>query len=129
MAVRKATRSKSAAQPQPQPTRSDTPNQASMSDPQLKAQLVGTLAHLNRGFGIALSALDRLRKQNRRLRPGAFPLTCLNDFRCQTETLQASANRDLLRLMATREEKEAERLNLLCRQRRQSQEPSRPGRS
>jgi hypothetical protein len=86
-----------------------------MSDPQLKAQLFDTLAHLNRGYGIALSALDRLRKQNRRLRPGAFPLTCLNDFRCQTETLQASANRDLLRLMATREEHEAERLGVLCR--------------
>jgi hypothetical protein len=91
-----------------------------MSDPQLKAQLVGTLAHLNRGFGIALSALDRLRKQNRRLKPDAFPITCLNGFRCQTETLQASANRDLLRLMATREGQEAERLGLLCRQ---SQEP------
>jgi hypothetical protein len=126
MAVRKATRSKSAAQPQPKTTRPDTPNQASMSDPQLKAQLVGTLAHLNRGYGIALSALDRLRKQNRRLRPGAFPLTCLNDFRCQTETLQASANRDLLRLMASREEQEAERLGLLCRQ---PQEPNHPGRS
>ena len=127
MAVRKATRSKSPAQLQPKTTRRpDTPNQASMSDPQLKAQLVGTLAHLNRGFGVALSALDRLRKQNRRLRPGAFPLVCLNDFRCQTETLQASANRDLLRLMATREEQEAERLSLLCRQ---SREPGHPGRS
>jgi hypothetical protein len=108
MAVRKATRSKSAAQPRPH-----APNQASISDPQLKAQLVGTLAHLNRGYGIALSALDRLRKQNRRLRPDAFPITCLTDFRLQTETLQASANRDLLRLMATREEQEAERLKRL----------------
>jgi hypothetical protein len=115
MAVRKATRSKSAVQPKPQPTRrQDTPNQASMSDPQLKAQLVGTLAHLNRGYGIALSALDRLRKQNRRLRPDAFPITCLTDFRLQTETLQASANRDLLRLMASREEREAERFRRLC---------------
>jgi len=116
MAVRKATRSNLPTQPRPKPTRRpDTPNQASMSDPQLKAQLVGTLAHLNRGYGIALSALDRLRKQNRRLRPDAFPLACLNAFRCQTETLQASANRDLMRLMATREEHEAERLGLLCR--------------
>jgi len=96
-----------------------------MSDPQLKAQLVGTLAHLNRGYGIALSALDRLRKQNRRLRPDAFPLTCLNDFRCQTETLQASANRDLLRLMAAREEKEAKRLGVLCRRPQESSHPSR----
>src|SRR5215471_13685939 len=106
MAVRKATRSKPQAQPKP--------NQASISDPQLKAQLVGTLAHLNRGFGIALSALDRLRKQNRRLRPDAFPITCLTDFRLQTETLQASANRDLLRLMANREEQEAIRFGRLC---------------
>jgi hypothetical protein len=115
MAVRKATRSKSQAQPQPQPTRRrpDTPNHASMSDPQLKAQLFGTLAHLNRGYGIALAALDHLRKQNRRLRPDAFPLSCLNAFRCQTEALQASANRDLLRLMASREEQEAERLKRL----------------
>jgi hypothetical protein len=105
MAVRKATRSKPQAQPKP--------NQASMSDPQLKAQLFGTLAHLNRGYGIALAALDHLRKHDRRLRPGAFPLACLNDFRCQTEMLQATANRDLLRLIATREEHEAERFKRL----------------
>jgi hypothetical protein len=118
MAVRKATRSNPPTQLQPKPPlrRSDTPNHASMSDPQLKAQLVGTLAHLNRGFGIALSALDRLRKQNRRLKPDAFPITCLNGFRCQTETLQASANRDLLRLLAGREEHDAERFGRLCGQ-------------
>jgi hypothetical protein len=80
-----------------------------MADPQLKAQLFGTIAHLNRGFGIALAAFDRLRKQDRRQRPGAFSQTCLNDFRSQTETLRAQANRDLLRLIAAREDYDAER--------------------
>src|SRR5262249_5791479 len=120
MAVRKATRSNPQAQPQPKQTahREDPPNKASLHDPQLKSQVFATLAHLNRGYGIAVAALDRLRKHDRRLRPSAFPLACLNDFRCQTEALQAMANRDLLRLMATREEKQAEKLNLAADLRR-----------
>src|SRR5262245_10686883 len=117
MAVRKATRSNPQAQPRPQhgkaPRRGDdTPNKDSLNDPQLKSQVFATLAHLNRGYGIAVAALDRLRRHDRRLRPSAFPLACLNDFRCQTEALQAMANRDLLRLMANREELEAEKQKL-----------------
>jgi hypothetical protein len=111
MAVRNATRSKPLTQPTPQ--RPDLPNKESMNDPQKKAQMFGTLAHLNRGFGIALAAFDKLRKQDRRQRPGAFPQTCLNDFRNQTEMLRAQANRDLLRLLAAREDLEAGRFSRL----------------
>jgi hypothetical protein len=109
MAVHKVKRSKITVQPQPQGP--ETPNQASLRDPQLKSELFSTLARLNRGYGIAVAALDRLRKQDRRQRPGAFPTACLNNFRDQTEELRASANRDLLRLMATREQHDAERFS------------------
>ena len=105
MAVRKATRSN----PPTQPTA--LPNKESMNDPQLKAQLFATLDRLNRGYGIAVAAFDRLRKQDRRRRPAAFPQTCLNDFRNQTEALRAQANRDLLRLLAAREDHDAERFS------------------
>jgi hypothetical protein len=118
MAVHKPIRSNSSTQPTRR--RLDPPNQASMNDPQFKSQLFATLAHLNRGYGIALAAFDRLRKQDRRQRPSAFPAACLNNFRNQTEELRASANRDLLRLMATREELDAQRFN---RFRDQSAEP------
>ena len=112
MAVRKATRSNSAVQPTHRSP--DLPNHASTTDPQLKAQLFSTLDRLNRGYGIAVAAFDRLRKQNRRQRPAAFPLACLNQFRHQTESLRALANRDLLRLLASREDHDAERFARLC---------------
>ena len=136
MAVHKATRSNPSAQPQPhhaksaraggpkpkrrrpnpqphnpQPQHSQTKG-LQIQDPQLKAQVLETLRHMNRGFGVALAALDRLQKQDRLHKSGIFPYDCLHGYRNRTEELRALANRDLLRLLAGREEQEAERFSL-----------------
>ena len=99
MAVHKVIRTKSSTQPQPQHPQA--------TDHQAKAELFKTIERLNHGYGAALAALDRLRKKDRRK---VFPAACLNDFRNRTAMLQALANRDLLRLLAGREEQEAARL-------------------
>src|SRR5580765_7093287 len=122
MAVHKAIRSKSPAQlkspqanlglagsPQPQPQR---PNH------QFKAEILNVLRHLNRGYGVALAALDKLELKDR-LQPEArpkgknglriFAVPCLRAFRARTLALQAEANRDLLRLMAAHEDLNAGR--------------------
>jgi hypothetical protein len=99
MATNKAKRSNFLAQPQ-----RCSPN----PDPQVKSQLFETLRHLNRGFGVALAAFDRLQRLDRLQKPGIFPQDCLQDYRNRTETLRALANRDLLRLFAGREEHDAE---------------------
>src|SRR5215813_5203684 len=100
MAVHKVIRSKSPAQPQ-----------APCSNHQFKAEIFEILRNLNRGFGIALAALDRLEvkdharaKHLRRSSLRIFTAVCLGDYRGQTEALQAEANRDLLRLMAAHED-------------------------
>src|SRR5579864_6649302 len=110
MATNKAKRSNPLAQPKrrssnPQPKRS----QRQINDPQLKSHLFETLSHLNRGFGVALAAFDRLQKQDRLQKPSIFPQHCLQDFRNRTQELRAVANRDLLRLFAGREDRDAER--------------------
>jgi hypothetical protein len=110
MATNKAKRSNPLAQParrsrNPQPKRS----QRQINDPQLKSHLFETLSHLNRGFGVALAAFDRLQKQDRLQEPAIFPQHCLRDFRNRTQELRAVANRDLLRLFAGREDHDAER--------------------
>ena len=116
MAVHKATRSNPLAQPKrrrpnPQPR-----------DPHQKTELFDTLRHLNRGFGVALAALDRLgggkkrdrlQKQDRLHKQGIFPYDCLHGYRNRTEELRALANRDLLRLFAGREDQDAERYGRL----------------
>ena len=112
MAVHKAKRSNPLAQPKPQRTRR-SPN----PDPQVKSQLFETLRHLNRGYGIALAAFDRLQRLDRLQKPSIFPLDCLPDFRNRTEALRALVNRDLLRLFAGREDKDAERFAQLRPQR------------
>src|SRR5215467_14747493 len=98
MAVHKAIRSKTPVQP---------------AHPRLnhqrKAEFLETLHHLNRGYGVALSALERLETKDRQHRPSIFPAGCLRDYRNRTEALRAVANRDLLRLFAGREDHEAER--------------------
>jgi hypothetical protein len=99
MAVHKATRSHSLAQP----TRRH-PN------PHLKSELFDDLRQLNRGYGVALAALSRLEK------PGLFPRDCLRSFVHRTEALRALVNRDLLRHFAGREDLDAERFNHLCAQ-------------
>jgi len=99
MAVHKVIRTKQQTQPRPRHTQP--------TDHQAKAELFKTLERLNRGYGFALAALDRLRNKDRRR---VFPAACLNDFRNRTEMLRALANRDLLRLLAGHEEQEAARL-------------------
>ncbi len=97
MAVHKAIRSNSSAQPQPQRKRR-------RPDTQFKAQIFDAFHQLNRGYGIALSALERLRTKAR-----LFPAACLRDYRNRTEALQALANRDLLRVLAGHEDQDAAR--------------------
>ncbi len=109
MAVRKATRSNSLAQPQPQP---ENPKRR---DHQLKAELFETLHHLNRGYGVALAALDRLETKDR-YTTHVFPPGFLLDYRNRTLTLRARANHDLLRLIAGREADEANRFSRLSAQ-------------
>ncbi|MBZ5506296.1 MAG: hypothetical protein LAO78_12625 [Acidobacteriia bacterium] len=107
MATNKAKRSNPLAQPQrrsPNPQ----PRGSQINDPQVKSKLFEALRHLNRGFGVALAALDRLQRLDRLQKPCIFPLHCLPDFRNRTEELRALANRDLLRLFAGREDHDAE---------------------
>jgi hypothetical protein len=90
-------------------TRSKSPTQPKRPDHQRKAEFFETLHHINRGYGIALSALERLENKDRQFRPMIFPAGCLRDYRNRTEALRAVANRDLLRLLAGREERDARR--------------------
>jgi hypothetical protein len=83
------------------------------TDPQLKAYLMETLRHLNRGFGVALAAFDRLGKLNRLQKVGIFTTDSLIHYRHRTEELRALANRDLLNSFAGREELEAQRFGRL----------------
>jgi hypothetical protein len=98
MAVRKA-------------TRSNPPTQPKLPNHQRKAEYFETFHHLNRGYGIALSALERLETKDRQLRPSIFPAGCLRDYRNRTEALRAVANRDLLRLLAGHEDRDATRFS------------------
>jgi hypothetical protein len=100
MAVHKAIRSNSTVQP--------THHRLNH---QRKAEFFETLQHLNRGYGIALSALDRLETKDRQFRPSIFPAGCLRDYRNRTEALRAVANRDLVRLIAGREDRDAKRFS------------------
>jgi hypothetical protein len=125
MAVHKAIRSNPSVQPtrrRPNLQSKDSQPEAaqlkdpSLNGPQLKSQLFETLRHLNRGFGVALAAFDRLQRQDRLQKPGIFPWECLRDYRNRTEELRALANRDLLRLFAGREDQDVERFGRLVRQ-------------
>jgi hypothetical protein len=102
MAVSKVTRSKS---------RTQINAHSKRPDHQRKAEFFETLHHINRGYGIALSALERLENKDRQFRPTIFPAGCLRDYRNRTEALRAVANRDLLRLLAGREERDARRFD------------------
>jgi hypothetical protein len=110
MAVPKAIRSNSSAQPSrrrlnPQPENPRPP------DPQLKSELFEALRHLNRGFGVALSSFDRLQRKDRLHHPPIFPRDFLLSYRNRTEALRSLANRDLLRLLAGREDQDAGRFD------------------
>jgi hypothetical protein len=121
MAVHKAIRSTSTAQPQPhqaKTARVGGPTQPKSGRPgsnhQLKAELFEALRHLNRGYGVALYSLDRLEAKDHLQKPRAFPAGFLASYRNRTEILRAQANLDLLRFLAGREEHEAERFGRLC---------------
>jgi hypothetical protein len=47
--------------------------------------------------------------KDRQLRPLIFPAGCLRDYRNRTEALRAVANRDLIRILAGREDRDAAR--------------------
>jgi hypothetical protein len=101
MAVHKATRSNPLVQPEhPRPNH------------QLKADIFEVLRHLNRGYGVALAALDKLETKARSQTTHTsriFPSGYLRDYRDRTEALRSLANRDLLRLFAEHEERDATR--------------------
>ena len=117
MAVHKATRPNSLAQPKPQHAKTaragDPKPQRCRPHPHLKAELFDTLRQLNRGYGVALAALSRLggdTNASPRFN-GIFPAACLRDYRNRTEALRALANHDLLRLLAGREQQDAARFD------------------
>ena len=98
MAVHKAIRSNPPAQPErPRPNH------------QLKAEIFETLRHLNRGYGVALAALDKLETKARHRGQRIFPTGFLHSYRNRAEGLQAETNRDLLRLIAGHEDQDAAR--------------------
>jgi hypothetical protein len=101
MASDKAIRSNSSAQPQPQNTKRRRPNH------QFKAQLFDLFHQLNRGYGIALSALDRLEQRGR-----IFPRPSLLNISQRTQEIRALANHNLLETLTGREGQEAARLSL-----------------
>ncbi len=115
MAVPKGIRSNSSAQPSPntrKPRVSGTMQPQSQSskkrrrpNPHHKLEVFATLRDINRGYGIALAALNNLPQ------PDIFPAACIRDYRHRTESLRALANRDLLRLLAGHEEQDAARLS------------------
>src|SRR2546430_14759808 len=101
MAVHKAIRSNFPAQPQ-----------RHRPDHQLKAEIFETLRHLNRGYGVALAALDKLETKARmqsKSGPRIFATGFLHSYRNRTEVLRAETNRDLLRLIAVHEDHDAKR--------------------
>jgi hypothetical protein len=110
MAVRKATRPNSLAQPQPQHAKTARAKKPRRINPHHKAELFDDLRQLNRGYGTALAALSRLQ------RPGIFPAACLRTHHNRTEALRAQANRDLLQFLTGREEKDAQRFLRLSSQ-------------
>jgi hypothetical protein len=96
MAVHKVIRSNPVAQPQrPRPNH------------QFKAEIFEVLRHLNRGYGVALAAFDKLETKDRMRGHRIFPAACLGDYRKRTEELRALVNHDLLLLFAGHEEQAA----------------------
>jgi hypothetical protein len=102
MAVLKAKRSNSLAQPKPQ---HDNPTQPTRRRPNPLAtpQLYDVLNNINRGYGTVLINLDNLELMNTATRPQVLPAECLRDLRNRTEELRALANRELLAVLTGRE--------------------------
>jgi hypothetical protein len=101
MAVHKVIRSKPPAQPQSQQPEPGRPR----PDRQRKAEIFEVLRRLNRGYGVALDALDKLENKAHRI----FPTGFLHGYRSRAELLRAETNRDLLRVLAGHEDQEAAR--------------------
>lgn len=115
MAVHKAIRSNSSAQPQPQPAkyaRAGGPKPVRRRfNPQFKAELFDTLSRLNRGYGTALAALEKLQNKTRLEGTAIFPAACVRDYRNRTEILRGEANRDLLSVLVVHEDRDAARFS------------------
>jgi hypothetical protein len=101
MAVHKAIRSKPPVQPQSQQPQPGRPR----PDRQRKADIFEVLRRLNRGYGVALDALDKLENKAHRI----FPTGFLHGYRSRAELLRAETNRDLLHVLAGHEDQEAAR--------------------
>ena len=76
---------------------------------QRKSDIFEVLRRLNRGYGIALDALDKLEAKAYRI----FPTGFLHGYRNRAEVLRAETNRDLLRIIAGREDQDAEHFGSL----------------
>ena len=107
MAVHKAIRSNPPTQPKPQ--QANTKPKRPRFNHQLKAELFETLHHLNRGYGVAVAALEKLETNARPLGRRIFPTGFLHGYRNRTEVLRAETNRDLLRMIADYEGQDASR--------------------
>jgi len=105
MAVHKAIRSNPPAQPKPQ--QASAKPERPRPNHQLKAELFEILHHLNRGYGVAVAALEKLETKARRQKRRIFPTGFINGYRNRTEALRAETNRDLLRLIAGHEDRDA----------------------
>ena len=107
MAVHKVIRTTPPAQPKPQ--QASTKPERPRPNHQLKAELFEILHHLNRGYGVAVAALEKLEAKARQQKRRIFPTGFLNGYRNRTEALRAETNRDLLRKIADYEGQDASR--------------------
>lgn len=107
MAVHKAIRSTTPAQPKPQ--QASTKSKSPPAKHQMRAELFEILHHLNRGYGVAVAALEKLETKARPRGRRIFPTGFLRSYRDRTEVLRAETNRDLLRMIAAYEGKDASR--------------------
>src|SRR5579871_3068155 len=107
MAVHKVIRTTAPAQPKPQ--QSSAKAERPRHNHQLKAELFEILHHLNRGYGVAVAALEKLETKARKQKRRIFPTGFLNGYRNRTEALRAETNRDLLRRIAEHEGQDASR--------------------
>ena len=98
-----------AGDPKSQPQQATTGPGRPRPDRQRKADIFEVLRRLNRGYGVALDALDKLEAKAYRI----FPTGFLHGYRNRAEVLRAETNRDLLRIIAGREDQDAEHFGSL----------------
>jgi hypothetical protein len=107
MAVHKVIRTNPPAQPMPQ--QATAKPERPHAKHQVKAELFEILHHLNRGYGVVVAALEKLETKARQQKRRMFPTGFLNGYRNRTEALRAETNRDLLRMIAEYEGRDASR--------------------